>query len=314
MARHVSSALRRRQALVEIARDQHIRSDGAAHRLVGRDLAGRIVAAHAQLHVREAAVLDQHIPGLAGDVLRLGDAEPAAVIGGQRRVAAAEQLVERHARLARQRIVQRHVEHRQRHLRHALVAHMRHRLLAEVVHRRRIGVGDLAAFDEADQRLQQDRHHLEPDGHEREPEHAARAAALQLQVDQQERALGETADAGVEHALDRHHRAADADAGDFDGGVHDGRCLDWADKFPLPILHGERVRVRGSNMVLRRKVSAAPHPGPLPARAGRGKFTASARRSSRRAAAGMLSGTKKSGASSRLLSTRYFSKSFTPCS
>ena len=29
---------------------------------------------------------------------------------------------------------------------------------------------------------------------------------------------------------------------------------------------------------------------------------------------GMLSGTKKSGASSRLLSTRYFSKSLTPCS
>ncbi len=131
MARHVSSALRRWQALVEIARDQHVRPDGAAHRLVGGDLAGRIVAPHAQLHVREAAVLDQHLLGFAGDVLRLGDAEPAAVIGRQRCVAAAEQLVERHARFARQRIVQRHVEHRQRHLRHALVAHVGQRLLAE---------------------------------------------------------------------------------------------------------------------------------------------------------------------------------------
>ena len=52
------------------------------------------------------------------------------------------------------------------------------------------------------------------------PEHAAHAAALQLQVDQQERALGEAADARVEHAPDRHDGAADADAGDFDGGVH----------------------------------------------------------------------------------------------
>ena len=85
--------------------------------------------------MREAAVLDHHLLGFAGDVLRLGDAEAAAVIGRQRRVAAAEQLVERHAGLARQRIVQRHVEHRQRHLRHALVAHVGERLLAGVVHR-----------------------------------------------------------------------------------------------------------------------------------------------------------------------------------
>ena len=69
------------QALVEVARDQHVGSDGRAHRPVGCNLVRRMLAAHAQLDVREAAVLRDQLLGLARGVLRLHDAEAAAVVG-----------------------------------------------------------------------------------------------------------------------------------------------------------------------------------------------------------------------------------------
>ena len=116
--------------------------------------------------------------------------------------------------------MQRHVEHGERHLRHALVPHVGEALLAGVVHRGRVSERDLAPLGAGDQLLQQDRHHLEPNGHEGEAQRPAHAAAFQLQVDQQEGAPGEAADAGVEHPPDRGKRAADADAGDFDCGWH----------------------------------------------------------------------------------------------
>ena len=68
-----------------------------------------------------------------------------------------------------------------------------------------VGEADLAALERVDQLFQQDRHDLQADRHEREAEHAAHAAAFQLQVDQQERPLGEPADARVEDAPHRRH-------------------------------------------------------------------------------------------------------------
>ena len=79
MARQVSSAVAEARPWLKSHGDQHVGPDRAAHGLVGRNLAGGMLAAHAQLHVREAAVLDHHLLGLARHVLRLGDAEPAAV-------------------------------------------------------------------------------------------------------------------------------------------------------------------------------------------------------------------------------------------
>jgi hypothetical protein len=95
------------------------------------------------------------------------------------------------------------------------VAEVRERLLAGIVHLGCIGVGDLAALHGGDQLLKQNRHDLQADRDEGEAEHAAYAAAFQLQIDEQERGAGELADARVEHAPHRHDGAANAYARDF---------------------------------------------------------------------------------------------------
>jgi hypothetical protein len=98
-----------------------------------------MLAAHAQLDVGEAAVLGHQLAGLARCIGGLHQAQAAAVVGRERLGLAAEQLVERHAGLARQGIVEGHVEHGERHLGEALVAQVGEALLAGIVHGRRIG-------------------------------------------------------------------------------------------------------------------------------------------------------------------------------
>ena len=180
----------------------------------------RMLAAHAQLDVGEAAVLGHELLGLARGLRRLHDAEAAAVVGRERLRLAAQQLVERHAGLARQRVVERHVEHRERHLGDALVAQVGETLLAGIVHGGCVGKIDLAALDRGDQLLDQRRQQLLGQRNEGEAQRTARAAAFDLQVDQEERHAGEPADARVERAPHRRDHGADADAGDLDGAGH----------------------------------------------------------------------------------------------
>ncbi len=162
-------------------------------------------------------MLRDQLAGLARRLGGLHDAEPAAVVCGERLGLAAEQLVQRDARLARERVVEHHVEHGERHLRQPLVAQVREALLAAVVHCRRVFEGDLASLDRGRQLLDQDRHQLLRQRDEREAQGPPAHAAPGLQIDQQERCAREHPDARVERTAHRHDGRADADAGDLDG-------------------------------------------------------------------------------------------------
>jgi len=165
-------------------------------------------------------VLGDELARLAGSLGRLHDAEPTAVVGRQGIGPAAEQPIERHPGLARQRVVERHVEHRQRHLRQTLMADMGEPLLAGIVRGRRVFDTDLAALESRDQLVEQDRHDLLRERDEREAQRPSRAAAFRLQVDQQERPMGESADARIQRPAQRDACGTRANAGDLDGRCH----------------------------------------------------------------------------------------------